>query len=75
VNWGFDHAKGLIRWFHGNHDPPTADTSDNTAPLDAMTKEPVGATLALGTALSAQVKHEAVYLKLDYTTPQSIDIG
>ena len=29
VKWGFDHAKGLIRWFHGNHDPPTADAWDN----------------------------------------------
>ena len=38
-------------------------------------KEPVGATSALGTALSVQIKHEAVYLKLDYATPQSADIG
>lgn len=74
VDWGFDRAKGLIRWFEGNHDPPTADTWDN-GPTHAATKEPVGATLALGTALPVQIKHEVVYLKLDYATPQSADIG
>jgi prolyl-tRNA editing enzyme YbaK/EbsC (Cys-tRNA(Pro) deacylase) len=54
--------------------PPAADTWE-MAPLNEMTKEPVGATSALGTALSVQIEHEAVYLKLDYTTPQSADIG
>ena len=71
---GFDHAKGLIRWFEGNHNP-LQPTHGKTAPLDAATKEPVGATLALGTTLSVQIKRGIVYLKLDYTTPQSIDIG
>jgi hypothetical protein len=54
---------------------PLQPTHRTTAPLDAATKEPVGATLALGTALSVQIEHEAVYLKLDCATPQSADIG
>jgi len=54
---------------------PLQPTHGTTAPLDAATKEPVGVTLALSTALLVQIKHEAVYLKLDYTTPQSADIG
>jgi hypothetical protein len=40
VNWGFDHAKGLTKWFEGNHDHPTANTWDN-GPLNAASKEPV----------------------------------
>ena len=54
---------------------PLQPTHGTTAPLNAITKEPVGATSALGTALSVQIKHEAVYLKLDYAPPQSADIG
>ena len=41
---------------------PLQPTHGTKAPLNAVTKEPVGATSALGTALSVQIKHEAVYL-------------
>ena len=54
---------------------PLQPTHGTKAPLNAVTKEPVGATSALATALSIQIKHKAVYLKLDYTTPQNADIG
>ena len=54
---------------------PLQPTHGTTAPLDAITKEPVGAASALSTALLVQIKHEIVYLKLDCATPQSADIG
>lgn len=48
---------------------PLQPTVGTTAPFGGLTKEPVGATLALRTALWVQIKHGAVYLKLNGATP------